>query len=136
LVVTPELASVKLTVQKNDKAKAALLHLSAMEGVLACAVVSDETSKILARDSSLGADLDLDQAAAACAKLMQAHRESASCLGLTSVDELTTTSGDRQIMMRPASKRPGVFMMALLDKQRTNMTLARLKLIEIDRHLS
>lgn len=135
LVVTAELASVKLTVQKNDKAKAALPRLSAMEGVLAWAVVSDETAKILARDSSLGGELDLDQAAAACAKLMQDQRKSARELGLKSVDELTTTSGNRQIMMRPTSKRPGVFLMALLDKQRTNMTLARMKLLEIDRHL-
>ncbi len=140
MVVTPELEGaagrpkrISLEVQQ---AQTALDKMSSMDGLLACALVNDETSQVLARDTRLGQEVNLDQTASACAQLMRAHRQSATLMGLTTVDEITTSSGGRQVMLRPASHRPGFFMMALLDKQRTNMTLARLKLMELDKHLT
>lgn len=141
MIVTPELAGAanrpkSSSAQQAEQAQSALEKMSAMEGLLACALVSDETSQVLARDTRLGQEVDINRAAAACAQLMRAHRQSASLMGLTGVDEITTSCGGRQVMMRPASRRPGCFMLALLDKQRTNLTLARLRLIELDKNLS
>ncbi|MES2889816.1 MAG: hypothetical protein V4739_17620 [Pseudomonadota bacterium] len=140
MVVTPELPNAAgrpvSSHLKADQAQLALDKMSSMEGLLACALVNDETSQVMARDTRIGEEVDLDQTASACAQLMRAHRQSALLLGLSSVEEVTTSSGGRQVMLRPASRRPGFFMMALLDKQRTNMTLARLKLMELDKHLT
>lgn len=140
MVVTPELPNAAgrpvSSHLQADQAQLALDKMSSMEGLLACALVNDETSQVLARGTRIGGEVDLDQTATACAQLMRAHRQSAVLLGLSSVEEVTTSSGGRQVMLRPASRRPGFFMMALLDKQRTNMTLARLKLMELDKHLT
>jgi hypothetical protein len=140
MVVTPELAGAagrpQPTHLQADQAQTALAKMASMDGLLACALVNDETSQVLARDTRLGQDLDLERTALACAQLMRAHRQSALLMGLSAVDEITTSSGGRQVMLRPASRRPGFFMMALLDKQRTNMTLARLRLMELDKHLT
>jgi predicted regulator of Ras-like GTPase activity (Roadblock/LC7/MglB family) len=140
MVVTPELEGAagrpKRVSLEVEQAQTAMAKMSSMDGLLACALVNDETSQVLARDTRLGQEVNLDQTASACAQLMRAHRQSATLMGLTSVDEITTSSGGRQVMLRPASGRPGFFMMALLDKQRTNMTLARLKLMELDKHLT
>lgn len=140
IVITPELAAAPGRAPRIAS-EARPVHIawekmSTMEGMLACALVNDETSKVIARDNRLGHAVNLDETASACAQLMRAHRQSATLMGLTGVDEITTSSGARQVMMRPASARPGFFMMALLDKQRTNMTLARMKLMELDKQLS
>ncbi len=140
MVITPELASAAGRPQRGapaaEQVHVAWEKMSVMEGMLACALVNDETSQVMARDTRLGYTVNLEETATACAQLMRAHRQSATLMGLTRVDEITTSSGARQVMLRPASGRPGFFMMALLDKQRTNMTLARLKLIELDKQLS
>lgn len=141
MIVTPELASAAgrpkpAAMQQAEQAQAAMEKMSAMEGLLACALVNDETAQVLAHDPRLGQEVDIDRTAMACSQLMRAHRQSAGLMGLAGVDEITTSSGGRQLMLRPASRRPGCFMMALLDKQRTNFTLARLRLIELDKNLS
>lgn len=139
-VVTGELpkAAPRLTGQLLDpvQAREALAKISAMDGLLGCAVVNAETSQVIARYTRPKLDFDIDKAVIAAAQLFRAHRQAALALGLTPpLEEMTTSTAGRQIVIRPVQRRPGLFMLALLDKQRTNLTLARFRLIELDRGL-
>jgi hypothetical protein len=45
------------------------------------------------------------------------------------------SAGPRQQVLRTVSRHPDLFLMALLDKQRANLALARYKLMEIEKSL-
>jgi hypothetical protein len=51
------------------------------------------------------------------------------------VEELTVTAGDHIHILRTLSARPGVFLLALLDRRRTNLALARFTLLEAEKSL-
>jgi hypothetical protein len=51
------------------------------------------------------------------------------------IDEVMTSAGPRQQIMRAVSRHPDLFLVVLLDKQRTNLALARYQLMEIENSL-
>ncbi len=51
------------------------------------------------------------------------------------VEEIMTSTGTRQMVMRVISRYPDVFVVCVLDRQRTNLPLARYKLMELDKTL-
>jgi hypothetical protein len=46
-----------------------------------------------------------------------------------------TSAGPRHHVMRSAARHRGLFLFAVLDKQRTNLALARYKLMEAEQSL-
>jgi len=50
-------------------------------------------------------------------------------------EEVMTSAGPRQQVLRTVSHFPELFLVVLLDKQRTNLALARFKLMEVERGL-
>jgi len=118
-------------------AERALDPLAALEGVFACAVVDGSTGMILARQTRNAQAVDPDLAAAASAQVLRAHQQTGRQLGLTSeVEEVMTSAGPRHHVMRTAARHKGLFLFAVLDKQRTNLALARYKLMEAEQGLS
>ncbi|MGY4828845.1 hypothetical protein ACVNIS_09735 [Sphaerotilaceae bacterium SBD11-9] len=114
----------------------ALAPLAGLDGVFACAVVDGSTGLILARHSREDHPIQLGLAAAASTQVLRAHQQSARDLGLTTeVDEVMTSAGPRHHVMRTISRHPGLFLFAVLDKQRTNLALARYKLMEAEQSL-
>lgn len=117
-------------------AERALDALAALDGVYACAVVDAGTGLILARQERSDQPVQLELAAAASAQLLRAHQHAGRQLGLTTeVDEVMTSAGPRHHVMRTASRHKGLFLFAVLDKQRTNLALARYKLMEAEQAL-
>ena len=51
------------------------------------------------------------------------------------VEEIMTSTAQRQQVMRVLARYPEVFVVVLLDRQRTNLPLARYKLMELDKGL-
>ena len=45
------------------------------------------------------------------------------------------SAGPRQQVLRTVSRHPDLFLMALLDKQRANLALARYKLMDVEKSL-
>lgn len=114
----------------------ALATLSGLEGVFACAVVDAGTGLILAKQVRDDHTVQIEMAAAASTQVLRAHQHSARDLGLTSeVDEVMTSAGPRHHVMRTVSRHRGLFLFAILDKQRTNLALARYKLMEAEQSL-
>jgi hypothetical protein len=51
------------------------------------------------------------------------------------VEEVTSSNSARQQVLRVLTRYPEVFVLAVLDRQRTNLPLARYKLMELDKSL-
>lgn len=110
--------------------------LAALDGVYACAVVEAGSGLILAKQERSGQPVELELAAAASAQLLRTHQHVARQLGLTTeIDEVMTSAGPRHHVMRNAARHKGLFLFAVLDKQRTNLALARYKLMEAEQSL-
>jgi predicted regulator of Ras-like GTPase activity (Roadblock/LC7/MglB family) len=117
-------------------ASRALETLSGLDGVFACAVVDAGTGLILAQQARSDQPIELDLAAAASTQVLRAHQNASRQLGLTTeVDEILTSAGPRHHVMRTVSRHRGLFLFAVLDKQRTNLALARYKLMEAEQSL-
>jgi predicted regulator of Ras-like GTPase activity (Roadblock/LC7/MglB family) len=119
------------------RAREALAEMLSIEGLLGCAVVDGTTGLVLARESREDQPADLDLSAAASAQVLRSHRMAARSMGLTDqIDEVMVSAGPRQQVLRTVSRHPDLFLMALLDKQRANLALARYKLMEVEKSLA
>jgi predicted regulator of Ras-like GTPase activity (Roadblock/LC7/MglB family) len=132
----PPLVRISRRVLDPERAKQALADMLTLDGLLGCAVVDSTTGLVLARELREDQPVDMDLAAAACAQVLRAHRLAARSMGLSeNTEEVMTSAGARQQVMRTVSHFPELFLVVLLDKQRTNLALARFKLMEVERGL-
>jgi hypothetical protein len=140
----PEPPAAALLVTRDvldpNRARLALAGMLALDGLIGCAVVDATTGLVLARESraptTAGSPVDMDLAAAASAQVLRAHRQAARNMGLPdAVEELMTCAGPRQQVIRAVARHPELFLVALLEKHRTNLALARFQLMEVERAL-
>ena len=118
------------------RARDALADMLSIEGLLGCAVVDGTTGLVLARESREDQPADLDLSAAASAQVLRSHRMAARNMGLSDqIDEVMVSAGQRQQVLRTVTRHPDLFLLALLDKQRANLALARYKLMEVEKSL-
>jgi predicted regulator of Ras-like GTPase activity (Roadblock/LC7/MglB family) len=130
---TPQVMRGVLDASRGRQALAGLLKL---DGLLGCALVDGATGFVLAHEAR-DDQLDMELAAAAAAQVLRAHRESARAMGLPdSVDEVITTAGARHVLIRALQRHADLFIVALLEKHRTNLALARFQLLEVERSLA
>lgn len=130
----PHVMRVSRHVLDPVRAKQALAGLLPLEGLLGCAIVDSTTGLVLAREVREDQPVDIDLAAAASAQVLRAHRQAARAMGLSEqIDEVMTSAGPRHHVMRTVSRHPELFLVALLDKQRSNLALARFQLMELER---
>src|SRR5689334_13312876 len=67
---------------------------------------------------------------------LASHREAARTMGLADpIDEIITTAGARHVLIRSLQRHPDLVLVALLEKHRTNLALARFQLLEVERSL-
>jgi len=120
-----------------DRCHRALLAMLPLEGLLGAAAVDAHSGLVLARELREDHPVDMDVAAAACAQVLQAHRAAARTMGLGEpLEEVMSSTAARQQVVRVLTRYPEVFVVAVLDRQRTNLPLARYKLMEMDKSLT
>jgi hypothetical protein len=120
-----------------SRAREALTPMLTLDGLLGCAVVDGGTGLVVAREMRDAQPVDIELAAAASAQVLRIHRQAARNTGLTEpVEEIITAAGPRHLILRVLPKHGDLFLMALFDKHRTNLALARFQLIEVERTLS
>jgi predicted regulator of Ras-like GTPase activity (Roadblock/LC7/MglB family) len=113
-----------------------LQEVMQLDGLLGCAMVDEHTGQTLVYEQREYPQAELEVAAAHCSRLLSAHRLCASEMGLHEpVDEMVLGAGHRQLLVRVLIPIPHTFTMALLDKRRTNLSLVRFKLMELERRL-
>ncbi len=133
---TVPLARAGRAVLDPGRARQALADMLPLEGMLACAAVDATTGLVLARELREDHPVDMDVVGAACAQVLRDHRHAAAGMGLGGpVEEIMTSTAQRQQVMRVLARYPEVFVVVLLDRQRTNLPLARYKLMELDKGL-
>ncbi len=131
---TPQMSTPPLDAAR---AKRALAGMLALDGLLGCAAVDAGSGMVLARESRDAPPFDIDLAAASAAQMLRAHRASARHMGLTEpLDEVITSAGSRQQIVRGLALHPELFLVALFDKRHTNLALARFQLMEVERQLA
>ena len=132
----PSVLRVSREVLDPARARLALAGMLSLDGLLGCAVVDSTTGLVLAREMRGESSVNMDLAAAACAQVLRAHQQAARSMGLTDqIDEVMTSAGSRQQVMRTVSRHPDLFLVVLLDRQHTNLALARFQLMEVERGL-
>ncbi|WP_066565983.1 hypothetical protein [Snodgrassella sp. CFCC 13594] len=114
-----------------DNAVAEMLNI---DGALAAAVVDFDSGMMLAGGGS-GA-IDLEIAAAGNTEVMRAKRKTMGMLGLKDeIDDILISLGKQYHLIRPLKRLDGLFLYCVLDKNKSNLALARRGLIDVERSL-
>jgi predicted regulator of Ras-like GTPase activity (Roadblock/LC7/MglB family) len=120
-----------------QRAAHALDAMLQVDGLMGCAVVDTATGMVVTQKVREEHPVDIDLAAAACTQVLRVHDRHARDMGLTdAVHEIMTSTPTRHHLIRSLSRHGGLFIFALLDKQRSNLALARYKLMEAEQSLS
>jgi predicted regulator of Ras-like GTPase activity (Roadblock/LC7/MglB family) len=131
---TPQITRGVLDATRGRQALAGLLKL---DGLIGCALVDGGTGLVLAHETRGEQSVDMELAAAAATQVLRAQRDAARSMGLTDpVDEMITTAGARNVLIRALQRHAELFIVALFEKHRTNLALARFQLLEVERSLS
>lgn len=118
------------------RGRQALASLKKLDGLLGCALVDAATGLVLAHETRDPQVIDMELAAAACAQVLASHRDAARTMGLADpIDEIITTAGSRHVLIRALQRHADLVLVALLEKHRTNLALARFQLLEVERSL-
>lgn len=113
--------------------KQSLDDLLTTDGAL-CAAVVDANSGMMLGEAGSGVDLEV--AAAGNTEVMRAKLKTMRQLGLNDViDDMLITLGKQYHILRPMSRKEGVFVYFVLDKAKSNLALARRKAQEVEREL-
>ena len=129
-------AAVAKAMLDATRARQALSTLLKLDGLLGCALVDAASGLVMAHETLDPNLLDMELAGAACAQVLSAHRDSARAMGLVDpIDEVITTAGARHVLIRALQRHAGLVLVAVLEKNRTNLALARFQLLEVERGL-
>jgi predicted regulator of Ras-like GTPase activity (Roadblock/LC7/MglB family) len=118
------------------RGRQALSSLLKLDGLLGCALVDATSGLVLAHETRDPQSLDMELAAASCAQVLGSHRDAAQRMGLVDpIDEVITTAGSRHVLFRALQRHAELVLVAVLEKHRTNLALARFQLLEVERTL-
>ncbi|MGB3619801.1 hypothetical protein FT643_08710 [Ketobacter sp. MCCC 1A13808] len=107
--------------------------LMEIDGALGCAIV-DYTSGMLL--GSQGGGVDLELAAAGNSDVVNAKLKTMKSLGISGGIEDILITLDKQIhIIRPSISNEGLFIYMVLDKGKTNLALARRKVLDLEKQL-
>jgi predicted regulator of Ras-like GTPase activity (Roadblock/LC7/MglB family) len=135
--VTGTAPQVTRGVLDATRGRQALASLLKLDGLIGCALVDGGTGLVMAHETRGEQSIDMELAAAAAAQVLRAQRDAARSMGLADpIDELITTAGARNVLIRALQRHAELFIVALFEKHRTNLALARFQLLEVERSLS
>lgn len=100
-----------------------------------CAAIVDSTSGMIL--GSAGSGIDLEVAAAGNTEVVRSKMKTMRALGLNDViDDILITLGKQYHIIRPSSRKEGVFIYFVLDKNKSNLAMARRKTLDADKELN
>lgn len=114
--------------------KQTLDELLTLDGAMCCSVVDSTSGMIL---GSAGSGVDMEVAAAGNTEVVRAKMKVMRALGLNDViEDILITLGKHYHIIRPSSRKEGVFIYFVLDKARANLAMARRKTQDVDKELN
>ena len=114
--------------------KQTLDELMTLDGAMCAAVVDSASGMIL---GSIGSGVDLEVAAAGNTEVVRAKMKTMRALGLSDViEDILITLGKQYHIIRPSSRKEGIFIYCVLDKARSNLAMARRKTQDVDKEMN
>ncbi|MGB3072258.1 MAG: hypothetical protein WBC18_27185 [Ottowia sp.] len=114
--------------------KQTLEELMTLDGAMCGAVVDSASGMML---GSIGSGVDLEVAAAGNTEVVRSKMKTMRALGLSDViEDILITLGKQYHIIRPSSRKEGVFIYFVLDKARANLAMARRKAQDVDKEMN
>jgi len=105
-------------------------EMMGVDGAMCAALVDSASGMILGQ---IGAGVDLEVAAAGNTEVVRAKLKTMKALGLNDViEDILITLGKHYHIIRPMARKEGLFLYFVLDKAKSNLALARRKLLDIE----
>lgn len=101
-----------------------LTKLLETDGAMSAAVVDSGSGMLL---GGVGSGIDLEVAAAGNTEVVRAKLQTIKALGLKdAIDDILITLSTQYHIIRPLAANPAVFIYLVLDKNKSNLALARI----------
>jgi len=111
-----------------------LNELMTIDGAQAVALVDYESGMLL---GEAGSGMDMEVAAAGNTEVIRAKMKTASALKLNdTIEDILISLGKAYHIMRPVASKPGLFFYVVLDRNKSNLALARRKVLDVESQLS
>ena len=111
-----------------------LSALMSIDGALCAAVVDSGSGMLL---GSIGSGVDLELAAAGNTEVVRAKLKTMKSLNLNDrIDDILITLGKQYHVIRPLQQHEGLFIYLVLDKEKSNLALARRKVQYVEQKLA
>jgi hypothetical protein len=108
-------------------------ELLTCDGALCAALVDSSSGMILGQ---AGSGVDLEVAAAGNTEVVRAKLKTMRELGLSDViEDILITLGKQYHIIRPMARKEGLFIYMVLDRNKSNLALARRKVQEVEKDL-
>ena len=107
--------------------------LLSIDGAMCAALVDSSSGMILGQ---LGSGVDLEIAAAGNTEVVRAKLKTMRALGITdAIEDILITLGKQYHIIRPMARKEGLFLYIVLDKAKSNLALARRKVLDVEKDL-
>ena len=113
--------------------KQSMDQLLSCDGALCAALVDSSSGMVLGQ---AGSGVDIEIAAAGNTEVVRAKMRTMRDLGLNdAIEDILITLGKQYHIIRPMSRKEGLFIYLVLDKTRSNLALARRKVQEVEKEI-
>ena len=113
--------------------KQSMDQLLSCDGALCAALVDSSSGMVLGQ---AGSGVDIEIAAAGNTEVVRAKMRTMRDLGLNDViEDILITLGKQYHIIRPMSRKEGLFIYLVLDKTRSNLALSRRKVLDVEKEL-
>jgi predicted regulator of Ras-like GTPase activity (Roadblock/LC7/MglB family) len=125
--------SERETFMKN--VRESLSKLAELDGFIGAALVDADSGMVLGTEG--GGSLNLDVAAAGNTEVVRAKRRVAEALNLgDEIEDMLITLGRQYHLLRPLRSRPAIFFYLALERSKSNLALARIKVADVEKGLT